>query len=75
MRNFLYTLARSLQDAIVVTFDSLTLPFYLLSEGIENAINHRTEQYSCEPECEDPCDTCLRWDECNGIDRGNCPKL
>lgn len=21
---------------------------------------------------ENPCDTCLRWDECNGVDRGKC---
>ena len=21
---------------------------------------------------EDPCDTCLRWDECNGVERGQC---
>ena len=21
----------------------------------------------------DPCDTCLRWSECNGVDRDTCP--
>lgn len=21
----------------------------------------------------DPCDTCLRWPECNGVDADNCP--
>jgi hypothetical protein len=21
----------------------------------------------------DPCDTCLRWSECNGVDRNTCP--
>lgn len=21
----------------------------------------------------DPCETCLRWPECNGVDAGNCP--
>ena len=21
----------------------------------------------------DPCETCLRWSECNGVDAGNCP--
>lgn len=21
----------------------------------------------------DPCDTCTRWYECNGVDRENCP--
>lgn len=25
----------------------------------------------CEPA--DPCDTCNRWDECNGVDKENCP--
>lgn len=23
---------------------------------------------------EDPCETCLRWEECNGVDWGNCSK-
>lgn len=22
---------------------------------------------------EDPCETCLRWWECNGVDKENCP--
>ena len=25
------------------------------------------------PEPADPCDTCRRWDECNGADRDTCP--
>ena len=24
-------------------------------------------------EMEDPCETCLRWWECNGVDKDNCP--
>lgn len=23
----------------------------------------------------DPCDTCLRWSECNGVDRDACPLI
>lgn len=26
-----------------------------------------------EAERADPCDTCLRWYECNGVDRDSCP--
>lgn len=26
-----------------------------------------------QPASEDPCNTCLRWDECNGVDREDCP--
>ena len=22
-----------------------------------------------------PCDSCLRWEECNGVDRDNCPRF
>lgn len=25
------------------------------------------------PDREDPCETCLRWTECNGVDREFCP--
>ena len=73
MRNFLRALARYLWDAIVRLVDALTSPLYLLAEDIENAANCRTKQDLSEPECEDPCETCLHWDECNGVDRDNCP--
>lgn len=27
---------------------------------------------ACEGDRKDPCETCLRWDECGGVDRGDC---
>lgn len=28
---------------------------------------------SGEEEAENPCGTCVRWSECNGVDKENCP--
>ena len=33
-----------------------------------------TDQSGCADEKEEPCMTCLRWDECNGVAKGKeCP--
>lgn len=73
MRSILRDLACYLWDTIVRLVDALTSPLYHLAEDIENSANRRTKQNSGESEYEDPCENCLRWDECNGVDRDNCP--
>jgi hypothetical protein len=32
----------------------------------------KPEEEPEEPEQEDPCETCLRWPECNGVDSDTC---
>ena len=35
-------------------------------------LNSYPEDFLQEEE-ESPCETCLRWEECNGVDKDNCP--
>lgn len=39
---------------------------------IRNISIRRIEPAEFAPECESPCETCLRWDECNGVDIHSC---
>lgn len=48
-----------------VLMDSIVFPVLL------KRLQKLEEEVKAEPF--DPCETCQRWGECNGVDRENCP--
>ena len=42
-------------------------------EQVLEKVRKRSDQLAGKNMEENPCDTCLRWEECNGVDKKVCP--
>lgn len=51
---------------VITLLDLLGIPKQL--KRIADALEQKQEKPRT-----DPCETCLRWSECNGVDRDDCP--
>lgn len=54
---------------ILVWLGSIALAAILYRIAIK--LTYQQEQDAAESV--DPCESCIRWSECNGIDKDNCP--
>ena len=57
----------------IAAADKIIERFRIASSQMAAAMQEQSQTHPVAAEQEDPCDYCLRWDECSGVDN-TCPR-